>query len=600
MKTKMRILICVIYSLDSKTNYRPIGAAFISAILKEKMFNVLNFVWDSSKDSSYNLKKLKQVISQFNIDIVMCGGMITEREILRHIFIAAKELSKSIITIQGGALVSYSPNEAMQLIPECDIGVIGEGEITICELVNAIENQTDIGDVKGIIYSHDHNELKITESQNEAPDLSSLPIPDYEGFFGDWMIDNESFMVSSGRSCNFACTFCSKFGEKYRERPLEKIFEELDYYLPKYKFKRVNFLNEFFNVEESYLNSFCEKIKSYNIEVLIQTRISPKLTLDVLEKLKAAGVRDIIFGLESADDAVLKSMKKGITSELMLKVLKDAKKAQLNVHGNFIFGDVAETTETLQNTFRFIENHRDLFFYAKMFMICLFPGSSLYKKAVSEGIINPLQHIKNGYPLVNMSNLSDEDYAYYKNYYLDYFLSNHIDIDLNITDVRFKHIGKLIFIFSFRCTTCDKEHELKIDPKKTTDSIFKLFCCCGERIALNFIKYLADKDEIIKMLRTEKTAFYGAGSLFRKFFFTCELSKESGYFLLNNSSLMSIFTADISIKVLPPEAIEELNIEKVIVTVSGAYDTDLIISNLRSIYPKTEFMMWYEIGVSSD
>jgi len=593
---KKKILLCAIHDLSNKYNSPPAGAAYISAALKRDSFNITYFVWDLSRSDNENVTGLSEAVLQNSRDMVMCGGMAHDYKVLHTLFKTAKSISSTIITVQGGAFVTNSPMEAMELLPDCDIGVIGEGEITICELMQNIEKDEDISSVKGIIYRDNSGHSVITDERAELPDLETLPIPDYDELFGDLLNNTGAFSIASGRGCNFACTFCTQ-RKKYRERPLEKVFEELDYYASRYKFHTVGFANDYFNTDKEYLSNFCEKLKKYDVRVVLQTRIASNLTLDVFRQMRESGVCEIFFGLESADNTVLKSMRKGITAELMLKVLTDVKKARIHANGFFIFGDTVETYETVMRTLAFVKEHRDLFFNADFLMIRLFPGSSVYKKAVAEGKIDPINHIKNLCPAVNFSKLSDEEYRYLNDFYFNYFFITEFLADLNIKDVSFERIdGKHKYIFNFDCISCGKRHTFDVDLKSTTYHQSNFFCDCGERLVLDFFYYLINTEKIDKMLKEYKTAFYGIGGVFYKHYYKCALAKsQREFFLLNGSVMMSWLPDGTSNEIHSPENIEKYNIEKVIVTLSGYYDIDSIISDLRMKHPKTEFMLWYDV-----
>jgi len=575
----------------------PAGCAYISAVLKHDSFNVNYFVWDLSRTDYDNEIGLKQALSKHSIDVVMCGGMVHDYKRLLTLFKAVKSISSSIITIQGGTFVTYSPNEAMKLLPECDIGVIGEGEITICELMRTIEDNGDINSVKGIIYRDNLNQTIMTEMRIEVPDLGNLPMPDYEGLFGEWLKNSAHLLPTvSSRGCNNNCTFCTQ-AKRYRERPVEKVFEEIDYYTSKYNFREVAFQNDYFSTEEENLNNFCARAKKSGVPFRLYTRISPKLTLDVLTRLREAGVHMIFYGLESADNTVLKSMRKGITVELMIRVLEATKAARINTCGCFIFGDTAENLITAQATLNFVKEHRDLFHHVEFFMIRLFPGSFLHQKAVDEGKIDPIAHIQNLCPTVNVSSLSDEEYSYLNDFYFNYFYYTEYLVDLNIENINFERTNNSKnILFNFDCVTCGKRIDFHVDLKKTNYDDSKIFCECGERLMLDFFHHLIDKNKIYEVLKNYKTAFYGIGGLFYKHYYKCELTKSNhDYFLLNGSMRVPCFSDALAKKIHSPDAIDEFGIEKVIVTLSGAYDVDAVVSGLKKKYPGVEFVLWCDV-----
>lgn len=84
-------------------------------------------------------------------------------------------------TIVGGGLVTAEPDVAMRALKYADYGVIGEGEITVCELADALEHGASPDGVDGLIFKRD-GQYVITAPREEIADIDSIPWPDYEGF----------------------------------------------------------------------------------------------------------------------------------------------------------------------------------------------------------------------------------------------------------------------------------------------------------------------------------------------------------------------------------------------------------------------------------
>lgn len=309
----------------------------------------------------------------------------------------------------------------MQLIPNADYGVIGEGEITDSELVLALEEGRDISQVKGIIYRTGSG-LHRTLPREAIDDLDALPWPDYESF--DYFevarqysgSDSLAAVLTTSRSCPFQCTFCSTSGggeqKKYRQRSLDSIFEELQYLVEHYQVKEVMLNDELFAVDEERLHEFCRRIAPFHLKWYVCLRIGKHIQLELLQEMYETGCVAMTYGLESADDRILKSMKKGITQKEMLRVLEITKEANLAVRGNFIFGDTEETLETAEYTMRWVEEHSDLVENACFAPIVLYPGSELYERAVrSKRITDTVQFIRDNCPLTNPSiHMDDETY----------------------------------------------------------------------------------------------------------------------------------------------------------------------------------------------
>ncbi len=114
------------------------------------------------------------------------------------------------------------------------------------------------------------------------------------------------------------------------------------------------------------------------------------------------------FGLESADNRVLKSMRKHTTVEQIEKTLKMVYDSGIALEGAFIFGDIEETRETAHNTLRWWKEHLE--YRINLNLITVYPGSYLYQYACAEGIISDkIQFLKDGCPQVNVSKLTDDD-----------------------------------------------------------------------------------------------------------------------------------------------------------------------------------------------
>lgn len=391
----------------------PIGIPYVSAYMKKQGISVhcLNLcICDEP------MKTLEQTILQEQIDIVATGGLVVNWQEVKEIIDCAKRVSPHIITIIGGSLVTHSPEEAMQLVPTADYGVIGEGEITDSELVLTLESKGDPAQVAGIIY-RDGGTLRRTEPRAVIDDLDTIPWPDYEGF--DYFEVVKRFSpdgtiaaaLTTSRSCPFQCTFCSTSGGgKYRQRSLDATFAELKYLVDHYHAKKIFLNDELFAVNGERLHEFCQRIAPLRLKWFVFLRLGKHIQLELLQEMYDAGCETIFYGLESASDTILKSMKKGTTEKEMLRVLEITKKAGINVRGNFIFGDTMETLETAEYTMNWVENHASLMDSINFSPIRLYPGAELYSRAVRSGRIkDTVQFIREGCPLINPSEQMDEE-----------------------------------------------------------------------------------------------------------------------------------------------------------------------------------------------
>lgn len=398
----------------------PIGIAYVSSALKKAGFHVKTLNLNYKKNP---IQVLKDFIIQEKIDIVGTGGLSTQYADIKDIVRTAKEINSNIITMVGGGLITGDPVSAMQALEYADYGMIGEGEITSCELVNHLENMQDIDpeSIDGLIFRK-NGEYHVTKPRQEIMDLDSIPFPDYEGFEYDKVVVNDSSTyissekalntasICGSRSCIYNCTFCfHSSGKKYRQRSIENIFQEIDWLIEKYPIEQLFIVDELFASDFDRLREFCRRIKTYNLAWIVSLRVDI-ITQELLEMLKECNCKSIGFGLESADNRILKSMRKNITIEQISNALMLCRKVGILSSGGFIFGDIEETIETYHNTLEWWKAHPE--YYIKLSLIVVYPGSYLYKYACKNGLISdPVQFLKDGCPILNLSKLTDAEYA---------------------------------------------------------------------------------------------------------------------------------------------------------------------------------------------
>jgi radical SAM superfamily enzyme YgiQ (UPF0313 family) len=409
----------------------PIGIAYISSFLKKKGYNIFCLNLSSHEESEYEV--LKQYIRKHNIKIVCTGGISILYKNLKVIVDVVKSIDPNIIIVMGGGCLSSNPELILNTL-RIDYGVIGEGEYTAAELVDAIINKKDFSRVKGIIFKDEKGDIVRTQPRPEIEDIDSLPYPDYDGFNVEKYLerrlpatdferalghDNPRMidMVSS-RSCPFSCTFCfHTSGKKYRQRSLESFFKEAEYVIQKYDANIIALNDELFSVNSDRMLKFAEMAKKYKIKWMAQIKVNPPVGVDLLKQLKDSGMIYISFGLESVNNIILRSMKKKITSEQINSALRTAYDARICFGGNFLLGDPAETVKTANDTIRWWANYPELNTNLGVGnRIITFPGTPIYQQAVNKGVIkDEVKYLEDGCPVVNVSkNMTDDDYLYLK------------------------------------------------------------------------------------------------------------------------------------------------------------------------------------------
>lgn len=103
----------------------PIGIAYVSSYLKKHGVQVYTVNMNLEDDDIETV--LKKQIQENHIDILGTGELVVNYEKLQEIAYFARKIKPDLKIWVGGGLVTNSPIEAMNLIPEADYGMVGEG-----------------------------------------------------------------------------------------------------------------------------------------------------------------------------------------------------------------------------------------------------------------------------------------------------------------------------------------------------------------------------------------------------------------------------------------------------------------------------------------
>lgn len=398
----------------------PLGLGYISAVLKKAGHQVHCLNLNHSNEDPVVL--VENAVRAFKPDACATGGLSPFLPNIANIFSAARRAKPEIINIAGGGALSADPEAGPQVM-DIDVGVIGEGEETVVDLVATLEGGGDLSAVKGIVYREPSGKIRRTLTRPAIADLETIPWPDYDGFgFGD-IIDlqrpNDNYffhtqdrpraidMITS-RSCPYRCTFCfHPTGKVYRERPLDDFFAELDVLVDRYRLNMVAIIDELFSLKKARLLEFCERMEPYGLEWMVQlhTNCADDYILDAMKK---AGCSYISYGIESMSQPILISMQKKSRKPRIEKVLADTYDRHIGIQGNLIFGDTNETLETANESMDWWATNRRYMINTNRLQV--YPGSPDYIQAVRDGLIpDRVQYIESQFVDLNISKLNEEN-----------------------------------------------------------------------------------------------------------------------------------------------------------------------------------------------
>ena len=370
----------------------PTGMAYIASSLKKAGHDVYGLNPNNIRGYATGLAMIRDIlrerVADVRPDLIGLGGLCTDYAFLRDAIGIIRDIDSSIPIVLGGQIVTNDAEDIFDILKP-DYAIKGEADNAIVELVNMIRN----GEIP---------EERIIKA--DVPNLDELPYPDYEPFGIQEMMDKYSmatrllyrysrpyprpFSILASRSCPFSCTFCVHGHDRppYRSRSIPDVIEEIRITYDKYKYNILILLDELFAVNKKRMVEFCEAIVEgkekygWDFDWMFQTHASAKFDIETLKLAKKAGCFFFSYGLESASPTVLKSMNKRIKVEQVVKAIELAKEAKIGFGANLIFGDIAETAETIAESLTFwFEHCKGAFVF--LADLIPYPGSQLFDDA---------------------------------------------------------------------------------------------------------------------------------------------------------------------------------------------------------------------------
>lgn len=500
----MRVLLVVPRQARMGSYSLPLGIGHISTALKQAGHDVVLVNPNHSLAGMPAI--LKEAMDDFSPDIIATGGMSFMVNQLREITLPARELMPAATIVIGGLLVTNQPTVSMTAIPEADIGVIGEGEKTIVELLSALSAGKGLNSVMGVIYREAASGiLRQTSPRPIEYDLDNLPEVDYEGLGLDVFSGlhrpgdvTPGLIVEPGmrvmpvmtsRGCPYPCTFCchESAGRRYRVRSLDKVFAEIDAAVKRYGINTLFIYDDLFGLKPGHLEEFCERVRPYGFRWGCSLRVE-QITPSLLKMLKESGCVSIGLGVESMSPPILESMKKKATREKLERALAMIYDAKLCAGSNLIFGDPAETLETAVESLEWMANNNR--YDLRAAMIGYYPGSRIFDDAVKKGLITDQVSYLSGSAEINGTSLSSEDFLA-----LNAIISRYVNIfGIAGRILNFWQESNCSWSFQMTCPHCNSENtysEILLD----SSYIQRVSCkSCNQnyRLPIGYRKQLPD------------------------------------------------------------------------------------------------------------
>ncbi len=342
----------------------PIGLVYLATHLRDKCG------MSQIKIIDKNFDDIENELEKFSPDIIGIGPMTIHYMDVLEFATNYKKRKKTPI-ILGGIHISTSPYSLKSCF---DVGVVGEGENTLSELIDLFIEKgkflsNDLKKIKGLVFNSGDKLIR-TEPRNPL-NLDDLVIPDFNFINPDYfspqeipglnIIARRAFIFTS-RGCPYKCKFCSTshFWEKVRLHSPEYTARLIKDSIIKYKTTYIKILDDLFTISPNRLRDIKSELEKINIFDKIEgIECQPRVNLindELCQIMKELKVKIVNFGFESGSERILNWLKSGsVTVEMNKKAILLCKKYGFIVYGSLMFGSPGEKINDMKKTLKFID-----------------------------------------------------------------------------------------------------------------------------------------------------------------------------------------------------------------------------------------------------
>ncbi len=402
----------------------PLGPGYVATAMQRCDVDVV------LKDFSVHMHddiEIAKVIVGSGIKIFAMGALYPMIREVERICNIIRAVVPDATIILGGSLPSPIPEFVLRRT-RADIATIGEAEITIVHLMDAIAGNRNMEDVQGIAYIADGEFIdngipllprQATRDEVGWPALDLYPIESYlhTGKFHPFRQDERIMPIVTGRGCPYACNFCYR-ASAYRIRPYEDIVDEMEYLVDKYRLDGFYMVDDLLMLSQEKITNFCQAVieRGLKIRYNCNGRVNT-VTPGIIKLLKDSGRISVFYGLESGNNEILRTMSKKTTTDQIYSAIRLTREAGIFAEYAFMFGQPGENEETLKDTVQMLKKISYGEFRSNKIFGCVpFPGTGLFDWCKETGRIKDDQDFYDRYVSqdwsldqipINMTDLDD-------------------------------------------------------------------------------------------------------------------------------------------------------------------------------------------------
>lgn len=329
----------------------------------------------------------------------LAGFSVNECSLRASVWVARRlkaRRPRAVVLFGGQAFTEPERAQRVLRTGVVDAVAFGDGEAVIVEAARAVAAGRGLDSVRGLRLPGGR-----ATGEREPVALDALPFLDFETFDLDAYelpenLYRRSLMIMASRGCIRRCEFCGSREpwKGYRYMSGRRIYEEIKHQMARHpgRFSELKFYDIVVNGDMERVLELADLLAGDPAIRLsweeVNCVVRPEMTVDALQRMRAAGCHRITYGIESGSDRVLRLMRKGQTAEQAEKVLRATHEAGLVATANFMFGYPGETEEDFKETLEFVRRvhpYVDMFYPSRTF-VTMEPLSSMARRRGELGL----------------------------------------------------------------------------------------------------------------------------------------------------------------------------------------------------------------------
>ncbi len=411
----------------AKRRILPVGLAYVMTSVQKAGFDF--DLLDMDIDD-FSISDAEEWLGLRSYDIYMFGCIVTGYRIVKELTAIIKKINHNAVVIAGNSVATSIPRLLLSTTG-VDIAVLGEGDMTVVDLLTCLDSNTPYQDVSGIVF-RDNGNICFAGKREVVADIDDFGFPDWDMFdlekyekFGQINYNAGEtdpvvgYPLNSGRGCPYSCTFCYHVFKdvKYRRYSSQAITGEIKRLHNEHGADYISFWDELTFPDVKCVRALVDSLGDLDFkmgwEAPCRSGLFKKEDLELVKAMKSSGCDNISYSLENADPVILSKMNKRITVEAFLEQTETLWKGGVTPLTSVIFGYPQETPESIKMTIDVCEKCN--IFPSVGFLLPL-PGTPIYewarKNQYIKNEVEYLERIGDRQDFhINLTKMSDEEFV---------------------------------------------------------------------------------------------------------------------------------------------------------------------------------------------